>query len=308
MQAKRPLLMSLLTGMTQTGKKWDVFISHASEDKDSFVRPLAVSLKQLGAEVWFDEFSLRPGDSLSRSIDWGLANSRFGIVVVSSDFIGKAWPERELSGLVSREIDQSRVIIPVWHGVTRKQVLEFSPTLADRLAVRTENRTPQDIAIQVLCEIRPDLHQKHPRSELERLASGDAAKHLQQELERAKAELSEYKCRFCGAPLAERGGEFVGPNSDHGVLHEIFECGYHALDGYTERPCPSDPKFPRFEEYGLEFHHDSSGTQGLWLCFARPMTDMARRVSLQPGYARTKEDAVRCLREHYDRRARKHSE
>jgi hypothetical protein len=292
----------------QSDRKWDVFISHAFEDKESFVRPLAVSLNQLGAEVWFDEFSLRLGDSLSRSIDQGLGNSRFGIVVISPNFIGKAWPERELSGLVSREIDQGRVIIPVWHGVTRKQVLDFSPTLADRLAVRTQNRTPQDIAIQVLCEIRPDLYEKHPRSELERLASGEAAKHLQQELERAKDELSEYKCCFCGAPLVERGGESVGPNSDHYGLHEIFECGYHAFDGYTERPCPSDPKFPHYEDYELEFHHNASGAQDSWLCFARPMTEMARKLSLQPGYGRTKEDAVRHLRERYDRYARKHGE
>src|SRR6266851_5421823 len=133
----------------QSCKKWDVFIAHASEDKDSFVRPLAVSLNRLGAKVWYDEFSLRPGDSLSRSIDHGLANSHFGAVVISPNFIGKAWPERELSGLVSREIDQGRVIIPIWHGVARKQVLDFSPTLADKLAVRTENLTPQEIAIQV---------------------------------------------------------------------------------------------------------------------------------------------------------------
>src|SRR5437773_4274256 len=122
----------------QTDKKWDVFICHASEDKPTFVHPLVTSLSQLGVEVWYDEFSLRPGDSLSRSIDHGLANSRFGVVVISPQFVGKAWPERELSGLVSREIDQGRVIIPIWHGVTRKQVLGFSSTLADKLAVRTE--------------------------------------------------------------------------------------------------------------------------------------------------------------------------
>ena len=201
--------MSFLTGMTPTEKKWDVFICHASEDKDSFVRPLAVSLNQLGAEVWFDEFSLRLGDSLSRSIDQGLANSRFGIVVISPNFTGKAWPERELSGLVSREVDQGRVIIPVWHGVTRKQVLDFSPTLADKLAVRSENLTRQDIAIQILQEIRPDLYEKHPRSELERLASGEAAEHLQQELERATDELSEYRSGRIKPPCAS--ASVIGP-------------------------------------------------------------------------------------------------
>jgi len=58
--------------------KWDVFICHASEDKDAFVRPLAVALRQLGVSVWYDEFSLEVGDSISRSIDKGLAESAYG--------------------------------------------------------------------------------------------------------------------------------------------------------------------------------------------------------------------------------------
>lgn len=70
-------------------KEWDVFISHASEDKDSFVRPLAEALAQLGVRVWYDEFTLNLGDSISRSIDKGLASSQFGLVVLSESFISK---------------------------------------------------------------------------------------------------------------------------------------------------------------------------------------------------------------------------
>ena len=73
--------------MSNKTKKWDVFISHASEDKDTFVRPLAHALNNLGVKVWYDEFSLRLGDSLSRSIDKGLAESAFGVVVISPHFI-----------------------------------------------------------------------------------------------------------------------------------------------------------------------------------------------------------------------------
>jgi hypothetical protein len=78
--------------------KWDAFISHAADDKDAFVRPLAVGLQSLGAGIWYDEFSLRLGDSLSKSIDQGLAQSRFGIVVLSRAFIGKAWPDTSSAG------------------------------------------------------------------------------------------------------------------------------------------------------------------------------------------------------------------
>ena len=62
---------------------YDAFICHASEDKDELVRPLAVALEEHHLKVWYDEFTLRPGDSLRRSVDAGLARSRFGIVVIS---------------------------------------------------------------------------------------------------------------------------------------------------------------------------------------------------------------------------------
>lgn len=89
---------------------WDVFISHASEDKSDFVQPLAKILTEFGVRVWYDEFTLRLGDSLSRSIDEGLSRSRFGLVVISPSFISKHWPEYELRGLVAREIGAGKVI------------------------------------------------------------------------------------------------------------------------------------------------------------------------------------------------------
>lgn len=73
-------------------RTFDVFISHASEDKADVVRPLAEALKAGGLSVWYDEFELRIGDSLRRKIDRGLAGSRFGIVVLSKAFFGRAGP------------------------------------------------------------------------------------------------------------------------------------------------------------------------------------------------------------------------
>lgn len=72
-------------------KEHDVFISHASEDKDELVRPLAEALISFGLVVWYDEFTLRIGDSLRRKIDQGLARSRVGLVVLSPSFISKGW-------------------------------------------------------------------------------------------------------------------------------------------------------------------------------------------------------------------------
>ena len=59
-----------------TNPEWDLFIAHASEDKDEFVRPLAGRLEELGASVWYDEFQLKPGDSLISTIDRGLASGQ----------------------------------------------------------------------------------------------------------------------------------------------------------------------------------------------------------------------------------------
>jgi hypothetical protein len=100
-----------------SSKTWDVFISHASEDKEAFVRPLARGLAERGVTVWFDEFTLAIGDSLRRSIDQGLARSRFGVVVISKNFLHKEWPQKELDGLVAREINGIKVILPVWHQI-----------------------------------------------------------------------------------------------------------------------------------------------------------------------------------------------
>ncbi len=114
--------------------EWDVFISHASEDKEEFVRPLAELLRQHGLRVWYDEFTLKVGDGLRRSIDRGLARSRYGVVVISPNFLRKEWPQKELDGLVAREVDGVRVILPVWHNISRDEVSRYSPTLADRYA------------------------------------------------------------------------------------------------------------------------------------------------------------------------------
>jgi hypothetical protein len=101
----------------------DVFICHASEDKDDFVRPLAETLKTHHLDVWYDEFTLIVGDSLREAIDRGLANSRFGIVVLSPHFFLKRWPQRELNGLVAREIAEGRrVVLPVWHCIDRDAI------------------------------------------------------------------------------------------------------------------------------------------------------------------------------------------
>jgi hypothetical protein len=122
----------------RTGDTYDVFLSHASEDKTEVIVPLAEALAARGVRVWLDHQQLKLGDSLSRKIDDGLAQSRFGAVVLSPSFFAKEWPQRELDGLVARETALGvKVILPIWHGISREEILAFSPTLAGKLAART---------------------------------------------------------------------------------------------------------------------------------------------------------------------------
>jgi TIR domain len=128
---------------------YDAFISHASEDKLGLVRPLANALRKMGFRIWYDEFELRVGDSLRQSIDRGLVNSRYGIVVLSVAFFAKNWPQYELNGLTAKEIEGHRVILPIWHKITKDDVLKFSPTLADKVAVTTKSHSIKEVAIEL---------------------------------------------------------------------------------------------------------------------------------------------------------------
>jgi hypothetical protein len=120
-------------------EEWDVFISHASEDKEVIATPLAEALRAKGLRVWYDDLSLRLGDSLRQSLDRGLAHSRFGVVILSARFFEKHWPQQELNGLATREVSGEKVILPVWHGVGFSEVRNYSPMLADRIAVQTKD-------------------------------------------------------------------------------------------------------------------------------------------------------------------------
>jgi hypothetical protein len=135
-------------------REYDVFISHASEDKDSVVRPLAHALSNGGLSVWYDEFELHIGDSLRRKIDTGLANSRFGIVVLSRSFFGKGWTNYELDGLVTRAVSGEQILLPIWHEITKQELISYSPSLADKVARSTATHTVEEIAAEIIEVIR----------------------------------------------------------------------------------------------------------------------------------------------------------
>ena len=148
---ERPLreVPSLLRPEVETTGEYDVFISHASEDKDEIARPLAEALRDLGMRVWYDEFELKLGDSLRRKIDQGLARSRFGILVLSQAFTKKGWTNYELDGIITKVVSGEQTILPIWHNITKQQVIEYSPSLADKVARSTGSHTPIEIAEEI---------------------------------------------------------------------------------------------------------------------------------------------------------------
>ena len=135
---------------------YDAFISHASEDKHSIVKELVDLLVKNGLKIWYDDFSLCVGDSLSKSIDRGLQASRFGIVVISKNFLEKSWPEYEYRSLLSKEMGGQKVILPIWHGVTKAEVQFYSPFLSDKVALDTSVQDLPSIVLHLLEVIRPD--------------------------------------------------------------------------------------------------------------------------------------------------------
>ncbi|MBE3143170.1 MAG: toll/interleukin-1 receptor domain-containing protein [Planctomycetes bacterium] len=134
---------------------YDLFICHASEDKETFVRPLANALRADHVEVWLDEFTLELGDSIRRSIDNGLRQSWFGIIVLSPAFFNKKWPQYELDGLTEIEMrGNDKVLLPIWHNVSHNDVFAYSPPLANRLAISSAEGLDKVVAA-IIRVVRP---------------------------------------------------------------------------------------------------------------------------------------------------------
>ncbi|SCX26112.1 TIR domain protein [Agrobacterium sp. DSM 25558] len=131
---------------------FDVFISHASEDKEDFVEELAQKAEAAGLAVFYDNKSLQWGDSLRERIEHGLASSSFGVVVLSDAFFKKEWPKRELDGLFNLEIAGRSRILPIWHKISKDEVMKHAPSLSGKLALTTASLTVDEI-VQKLVEI-----------------------------------------------------------------------------------------------------------------------------------------------------------
>ena len=112
------------------------FISHDFRDKEAVGRPLAVALSKLMCPVWYDEFSLKIGDSLRETIEKGLKECGRCVILLSPRYLSNnGWTKVEFNSVFTRElIEEKKLILPVWFEVSKKDIFEYSPSLADRVA------------------------------------------------------------------------------------------------------------------------------------------------------------------------------
>ena len=157
-------------------KKWDVFISHASEDKDDITEKIVELLEYFGIKVWYDNNILSVGDSLSRSIDIGLLESRYGIIILSENFVKKRWTEYEFRSLLNREIGKKKVILPIWHKINKETIKKYSPFLLEKYALDSNKLKIEQIVLGLIKVIKPHIYKNIARELLWRKLKDNAKK------------------------------------------------------------------------------------------------------------------------------------
>ncbi len=227
---------------------------------------------------------MKLGDSLRESIDRGLSESRFGVVILSKHFFSKHWPNKELNALAAIEVGGEKVILPIWHGVEYTDVVKFSPLLADRKAISTKEGLDRVVAA------------------IEEVIRPPQSVDLHEQLRAAEQDLQEYRCSHCGSPLVQRSTVALSEDDDGSL--EAFECGYSHIDGHMQRPCPTDPNFPRLEDYDFVYRELTSDPMWKVECFAKAKTKEAEKLLLSRAFGRTKEEAHLNIVDQYNMNAR----
>ena len=127
---------------------YDVFLSHASADKMGYVEELKQELEKLGINVFYDKDSIGWGDKWKDKILEGTQKAEFAIIVISENFFGREWTEKELNEFLARQNDSGqKIILPILHGITVKQLEEQYPDVADIQGISTEDYSKEQIVI-----------------------------------------------------------------------------------------------------------------------------------------------------------------
>lgn len=116
---------------------WDVFISHAREDRESVARPLAERLEQAGLRTWIDLTAIDPSDNLRTKVNEGIVGSRFGAVILSPTYFEKQWTVDELNALMAMDQIGRNIVLPIVHGLAQRSLGHRYPLLANRVCLDT---------------------------------------------------------------------------------------------------------------------------------------------------------------------------
>ena len=118
-------------------EKPKAFISHDSKDKEIIAKRIASGLSSRLCPVWYDEYSLKIGDSLRESIEKGIKEAKKCVLILTPNFLTNlGWSKKEFTSIFTRElVTNEKVILPIWYGVTPKEVYEYSPSLVDTFAL-----------------------------------------------------------------------------------------------------------------------------------------------------------------------------
>lgn len=120
-------------------KKTDAFLSFAFEERNSVAMPLATLLKEKSISIWFSSHEFSTGiKNIFFDINEGIINSRYGIAIISPTYLLKKWTKTELAALFAKEDHTQRILLPIWHQISYKQILKHIPLLADRFSLHTD--------------------------------------------------------------------------------------------------------------------------------------------------------------------------
>lgn len=127
--------------------QYDVFISHASADKISYVDKLASAIKDVGLSVFYDQESIEWGDSIKECINNGLSSCSRAVVVISENYFGREWTEYEIETLLWRQdLEGKKLIMPILHGVSKRQLVAHYPELSDIKFKYSKNNSCEKLA------------------------------------------------------------------------------------------------------------------------------------------------------------------
>ena len=134
---------------TTNRKQYDVFISHASSDKENYVDELNGEIKKLGVKIFYDGDVIKWGDNWKEKILTGIEQAEFAIIVISENFFGREWTEKELNDFLTRQNESGqKIVLPILHNVSVGQMKEKYPKLSEIQAIEAGNyKSAESIAV-----------------------------------------------------------------------------------------------------------------------------------------------------------------